>query len=284
LPIVALTAGALVGERQRALDAGMNDFISKPFDPQALIRKVRRLTEESRGEQLPMVLLDTKQIHQTADGPFIASIDAGVVQQMFGQDLTLFKSLLTRMLQNFADFALPIHVSPNDEPLRSQLQGRLHKFKGSAGMLGATRLMRLAGAAEGALHDSRPVEMIGGILGQLALAFNTLAEEAEPFLRKRSEPTPIAAPGAEDAPPMNSAAVEELCVLLDHQNLAAVDQFALLSPSLPGVIGAARFNRLREAVDNLDFQVGADLLRQALQTRHGHLDIGPSLPAKVSTG
>ena len=148
----------------------MNDFISKPFDPQALIRKVRRLAEESRGEQLPMVLLDSKQTHQAAGGPFIASIDAGVVQQMFGEDLTLFKSLLTRMLKDFANFALPVHVSPSDEALRSQLQGRLHKFKGSAGMLGATKLMRLAGAAEGALHDSRPVEMIDGILGQLALA------------------------------------------------------------------------------------------------------------------
>ena len=282
LPIVALTAGALVGERQRALDAGMNDFISKPFDPQALIRKVRRLAEESRGEQLPMVLLDTRQSHQAADGPFIASIDAGVVQQMFGEDLTLFKSLLTRMLRNFADFAVPVHVSPDDEALRSELQGRLHKFKGSAGMLGATKLMRLAGAAEGALHDSRSVEMIGGILGQLALAFNTLAEEAEPFLRTGSEPAPITAPGAADDAPMNRAAIDELCVLLDHQNLAAVDQFALLSPSLPGLIGAVRFNRLREAVDNLDFQVGADLLRQAL--RHSHWDIGPTLPDQRSTG
>jgi len=196
--------------------------------------------------------------------------------------LTLFKSLLTRMLQNFADFALPVHVSHNDEVLRSQLQGRLHKFKGSAGMLGATKLMRLAGAAEGALHDSRPVEMIGGILGQLALALNTLAEEAEPFLRTGSERTPITAPGAADDVLMNSAAIDELCVLLDHQNLAAVDQFALLSPSLPGLIGAVRFNRLREAVDNLDFQVGADLLRQAL--RHGHLDIRPTPPDTLLTG
>jgi hypothetical protein len=81
---------------------------------------------------------------------------------------------------------------------------------------------------------------------------------------------------------MNSAAIDELCVLLDHQNLAAVDQFALLSPSLPGLIGAVRFNRLREAVDNLDFQVGADLLRQAL--RHGHLDIRPTPPDTLLTG
>jgi Response regulator receiver domain/Hpt domain len=144
LPIVALTAGALVGERQRALDAGMNDFISKPFDPQALIRKVRRLAEEARGEPIPMVILDAKQAPHATDGPFMSSIDAGLVQQMFGNDMVLFKSVLARMLRDFAEFALPISVSPDDQTSRSQLQGRSHKLKGSAGMIGATRVMRLA--------------------------------------------------------------------------------------------------------------------------------------------
>ncbi|MBW8846281.1 MAG: response regulator [Burkholderiales bacterium] len=37
LPILALTAGALLSERQRALDAGMNGFVSKPFDPAGLV-------------------------------------------------------------------------------------------------------------------------------------------------------------------------------------------------------------------------------------------------------
>ena len=38
LPIIALTAAALVSERQQALQAGMTDFVSKPIDPQQLLR------------------------------------------------------------------------------------------------------------------------------------------------------------------------------------------------------------------------------------------------------
>jgi Hpt domain len=114
------------------------------LDPQALIREVRRLAEETRGEPIPMVILDAKQAPHATDGPFMSSIDAGLVQQMFGNDMVLFKSVLARMLRDFAEFALPISVSPDDQTSRSQLQGRSHKLKGSAGMIGATRVMRLA--------------------------------------------------------------------------------------------------------------------------------------------
>ena len=67
--------------------------------------------------------------------------------------------------------------------------------------------------------------------------------------------------------------IDELCMLLDHQNLAAVDKFALLSPSLTALVGALRFDRLREAIDNLDFQLGADLLHQALLMPGGQEEI-----------
>src|SRR6202043_2673531 len=84
LPIVALTAGALVVERQRALEAGMDDFISKPFDPQALIRKVRRLVEKARGEPISVVILDAQPARAAGNRPkLMACIDAGIVQQMF---------------------------------------------------------------------------------------------------------------------------------------------------------------------------------------------------------
>jgi CheY-like chemotaxis protein/HPt (histidine-containing phosphotransfer) domain-containing protein/two-component sensor histidine kinase len=264
LPIVALTAGALVGERQRALEAGMNDFISKPFDPQVLIRKVRRLVEGARGAPIPMVILDTKPAGPVTDRRLMASIDAGTVQQMFGDDLSLFKSLLARMLVEFADFALPIAVSPSDQTSLSRIQGRAHKLKGSAGMIGATRVMRFAGAVEAALQDGRTMDVVERILGQLAAALTILREETELLSEKKLDGDTGAAALLADQPKIGNPDIDALCVLLECQNLAAMDRFALLSPSLCELVGAVRFERLREAIDNLDFQLGAELLRETV--------------------
>ena len=267
LPIVALTAGALVGERQRALEAGMNDFISKPFDPPALIRKVRRLVEEARGEPIPMVILDSNSVCATPIGPRMPSIDAGVVQQMFGDDVALFRSLLDRVLRDFADLALPISVSQGDPTRRSDLKGRTHKLKGSAGVIGATSVMRLAGAAEEALEQCRPVDVVEGILGQLALALTTLREEAQLFSETPPEQIANNTVKSHENIGMRLADMDELSVLFETQNLAAIDKFTVLSASLSEIIGVVRFDRLREAVDNMDFQLCAELLRQALSPR-----------------
>jgi signal transduction histidine kinase/DNA-binding response OmpR family regulator/HPt (histidine-containing phosphotransfer) domain-containing protein len=260
LPIVALTAGALVGERQRSLDAGMNDFVSKPFDPQVLIRKVRRLVELARGEPIPMVFDDTKPVSQSGTGLFLRSVDAGVVQQMFGDDLALFKSLLARMLRDFSDLSLPITMSSDDREARRLLEDRAHKLKGSAGMIGATSVMRYAGAVERALQESRAPDAVEGILKKLAAALTTLKDEAKVMLQEAPLKTASVRGDAPNDPCIDTADLDELRSLLECQNLAAVDKYALMSPRLAELLGAAQFERLREAVENLDFQIAAELL------------------------
>lgn len=46
-PIVALTANAMKGDRERCLNVGMDDFISKPFKSQDLLAKIQNWTEGS---------------------------------------------------------------------------------------------------------------------------------------------------------------------------------------------------------------------------------------------
>jgi CheY-like chemotaxis protein len=278
LPIVALTAGALVVERQRALEAGMNDFISKPFDPQTLIRKVRRLVEKARGEPISMVILDAQPTQEADSRPkLMPSIDAGIVQQMFGEDLVLFRSLLLRILREYTDFAVPIRVPPDDQIMRDRLMGRAHKLKGSAGMIGATEIVRLAGAIEKAFQQGRPVDVVEGLLARLASALTTLREEATPYLKRQAElDATDSSPGGDSK--ADTAQLDVLCTLLERQDLAALDKFKSMSLSLSELLGALRFDRLRDAIDDLDFRQGLQLLCEA---RLKETPVSPPMPSEI---
>jgi HPt (histidine-containing phosphotransfer) domain-containing protein len=165
------------------------------------------------------------------------------------------------MLRDFSDLSLPITVSPHDRDACRLLEDRAHKLKGSAGMIGATGVMRYAGAVERALQESRPPEAVEGILKKLAAALTTLKDEAKVMLDEAPLKTASACGDPSNDPCIDSADLDEFCSLLECQNLAAVDQFALMSPRLAELLGATQFERLRDAVENLDFQIGAELLR-----------------------
>jgi HPt (histidine-containing phosphotransfer) domain-containing protein len=207
----------------------------------------------------------------------MASIDAGIVQQMFGEDLLLFKSLLLRLLQEYTDFTVPIRVSPEDQVMHARLMGRAHKLKGSAGMIGATEIARLAGATEKALHQGRSVDVVEGLLARLASVLTTLREEAATYLKRRAESdtTDLKAGSGSEA---DTAQLDELCALLEAQDLAALEKFRSLSRSLSELLGALRFERVRDAVENLDFRQGLQLLCEA---RLKETQASPPMPSEI---
>jgi HPt (histidine-containing phosphotransfer) domain-containing protein len=197
----------------------------------------------------------------------MAGIDSGIVKRMFGDDLSLFWSLLGRMLRDFADLALPVTL--DDSASRGELIARVHKLKGSAGIIGATHVIRFAGAAESALQQDRAIEVVEKTLQQLASALTTLRKDAAAVLDQEMEPTPEAAPspGTADRQSDPTERIRALQALFESQDLSAIVRFSALSHSLTEILGEVRFAELREAVDHLAFPRAAQLLRETASVR-----------------
>ncbi|MBF0152326.1 MAG: response regulator [Magnetococcales bacterium] len=253
LPIIALTAGALDSERQRALAAGMSDFIAKPFDVEKMMRTIRTLVEQTRPLATPPVTCAAPPVTSAA-WPEIAGIDLRDVYLRLGDNWPLFLSLLTRLLDEFLTIAQDVEQDLLAQKT-TQAAMRLHKLRGSAGNTGAKAIHRMAGELETLLR-AHPDEDITNRLPLLDAALQKLARAAAPHLAPPATPAPdhgVASPRAEAIPPADQAAIDALLTALEQQNCAATSLFEALAPTLSAHLGAAELDQLTHAINSLSF-------------------------------
>ena len=263
LPIIAVTAGALVTERQRALDAGMNDFVSKPLNPKALIRTIRLHVERARGAALPVAARDAHTLTPHAKWPEIEGIDSKEVAQRLGGDVALFLDMIERMLREFGRFGeedAARQALSGDATERSSLAARMHKLRGSAAMLGAEPVRRAAQRAEEAFKRDADGGEIAAIMRDLASSLRALAERTRPLLAEHLSRAAQSDHAPARATSIDATDAAELRALLAAQDLSALGCFDALSGSLRATLGDERFERLRQAVNALDFDQALRLL------------------------
>ena len=265
IPVIALTAGALLAQRQRALDAGMDDFLSKPLDRDVLIRAVRRHVERARQAPLPVCMrTEGEPGSPQSPWPEILGIDESGLRERFGDDLALYRRVLRRLCEEFADLAAgdSVPVVPAD---RLSCAARMHKLYGSAGLLGAHVVATAAVAAEHALRADVSGAQRGAqaepeaALDAVRIALKQLLQAAQAWLAEASD-SPVEEPPSGCVEPVDSKALNELRSLLRSQDLAALGRCADLGPALRRSWGAERYALLQSAVERLEFRAALDLV------------------------
>ena len=253
LPIIALTAGALSSERQRAAAAGMDDYIIKPFDAQSLVRSILRHVKPASAPLMRRIdaapeLRDQAAVHW----PAIDGIDSVDARERLGDDLVLFRSILRRLLDEFAD--LPIPQASDDAAALAVHAGRMHKLRGSAGILGAKAIQQLAGDTEAACAAGE-VEHAACLASNLAELLRRLRQSAAPAFIVPFEEEAL--PRGVELKPQDLA---DFVDLLRQQSLSAIDRFGSISPQLRRLMSKESYELVRDHIDKLQFGDAATTL------------------------
>ncbi len=283
LPVIALTAGALSNERQRALDAGFDDFVAKPIDPpelrQALCRAWSARQRPAQGWAMPAP--GSAPAHPPndrateapvpADWPRLPGVDAASAHRQLGGDAVLFHRVYARLLTERAEWAA---LAPGTPPLWSAEQtnawrARAHRLRGSAGMVGAQALSLAAAALEAALAAPSPGQP------ERDDAVRALASLQRRFAELQAGPELAAAalPGARDAPVPDAATaragLRTLAVQLDSNDLAAGEHFDAVRPALALRLDGLALQAMADAIANLDYASARGWLAGALDEAEG---------------
>jgi len=146
LPIIAMTAYAMNEERQRCLDAGMNDHIAKPIDPDLLFEMLARWG--GRQEATPSVAAAAPQLETIAQ---VDSIDTVAALRRVGGNIAFYRKVLARFASDHADAARRIGALLAAGQ-RLVAERAAHGTRGAAANIGAMALAEAARELEDAIH------------------------------------------------------------------------------------------------------------------------------------
>jgi HPt (histidine-containing phosphotransfer) domain-containing protein len=247
-----MTAHALVEERQRCLDAGMNDHVSKPIDPDVLFSTLMRWAKprprQATESQAPPIPARTTPANTADELPEIVGINLDDGLKRVAGNRRLYRDLLGQFVAKQANAAAQISAALESEDLK--LAERIaHTVKGVAGNLGITQAQSAAQQLEKAIREGQ--NSVAALLGAFATVLDTQVHAIDQALRESTPSRP------KETPPFNgetaSATIARLRSLLDASDGGAEEAFRSLQDAVAGVVDQPDLDALSASISDFDF-------------------------------
>lgn len=248
LPIIAFSAGALPSQQRRALDAGMNDFLTKPVDLDAVIAALLRQfgpAEQARSPAPPAAA--ERPVESFPPLPGVDVVDAA--HRLQG-DRALFHTVLRALRDEFVDAAQRTRAELERGDVAAAL-ARVHKLAGVAANASAKTVAALALDIEARLEAGE--RELGPRLEDLRHALGEVLAGL---------PADIDGAGAGAADPsIDPAEIAALKQSLAQSNARALKQFRDLRPRLTTRYGADAVAPVSRAVEQMRFGEALERLK-----------------------
>lgn len=144
IPIIAMTAHAMEGDREVCISAGMDDYLSKPINPDKLNDVLTRWLLEKSNEEIivPKTIL-SNSIKEDDD-----VVDLDHLELFTDGDLDLEKEMAEAFVRVGKESLDLLRLHTGEDHKKDVWSGAVHKLKGSAAQIGAKELSAICHKAE----------------------------------------------------------------------------------------------------------------------------------------
>jgi signal transduction histidine kinase/FixJ family two-component response regulator len=171
LPVIAMTANAMVGDREAAIAAGMNDHIAKPIVVDEMFGTLARWVQPTKP---PDAHNDSARNHTHL--PELRSVDTHCGLANTGGNRVLYRRVLQLFADREADFVQRFRAARAAGDAEAEMRAA-HDLKGVSATLGMHAVQEAATALERACLERAPDAAIDEVLHQVSLRLNVVLEE-----------------------------------------------------------------------------------------------------------